>query len=195
MIHRHAKHLAVLQRRERVGRAYVQGRREWEIAAEESVSVATISRDLAWCRQAWTARAVASVEQQLAEELAKIDQLERFYWEAWERSKAPAEETTAELVQALEARSKAAIRRRQRDGDAAWLAGVQWCIDRRCKLFGLDAPHKIDIEQDIRLWARAEGLDEDAAVAEAERQIRMLRGPRRTEPPRRPDAPEGPAGA
>lgn len=27
-------------------------------------------------------------------------------------------------------------------GDTKFLAGVQWCIERRCKLLGLDAPSK-----------------------------------------------------
>jgi hypothetical protein len=63
------------------------------------------------------------------------------------------------------------------------LSGDLECIDRalkiearRAKLLGLDAPEKVDIEWRIRLMARSLGLDEDAAVAEAEREIRHHAG-------------------
>jgi hypothetical protein len=69
---------------------------------------------------------------------------------------------------------------------AVWqkaLSGDLECIDRalkiearRAKLLGLDAPEKVDIEWRIRLMARSLGLDEDAAVAEAEREIRHHAG-------------------
>jgi hypothetical protein len=57
------------------------------------------------------------------------------------------------------------------------------CIDRvlkievrRAKLLGLDAPDKIDIEWRIRLMAKSLGLDEEAAVEEAQRVIREGQG-------------------
>jgi hypothetical protein len=34
------------------------------------------------------------------------------------------------------------MEREQRDGNPAFLAGVMSCIERRCKLLGLDAPVK-----------------------------------------------------
>ncbi len=57
------------------------------------------------------------------------------------------------------------------------------CIDRalkieqrRARLLGLDAPDKIDIEWRIRLMAKSLGLDEEAAVVEAQRVIRESQG-------------------
>lgn len=44
--------------------------------------------------------------------------------------------------------------------------------ERRAKLLGLDKADMVDIEERIRLIARALGQDEDAAVAEAQRVIR-----------------------
>jgi hypothetical protein len=48
------------------------------------------------------------------------DELERTYWEAWQLSL-------------------------HRDGNPAYLEGVFRCIDRRCKLLGLDAPNRHEI--------------------------------------------------
>ena len=47
---------------------------------------------------------------------------------------------------------------------------------RRAKLLGLDAPDKVDIEWRIRLMAKSLGLDEEAAVEEAQRVIREGQG-------------------
>jgi hypothetical protein len=37
------------------------------------------------------------------------------------------------------------MEREQRDGNPAFLAGVMSCIERRCKLLGLDAPVKSEL--------------------------------------------------
>ncbi len=46
-------------------------------------------------------------------------------------------------------RIKFAKRSEQRNGNPAYLSGVQWCIDRRCKLLGLDAPIKAQINAQL----------------------------------------------
>lgn len=30
-------------------------------------------------------------------------------------------------------------------GDPRYLAGVQWCIEIRCKLLGIEAPKRVDV--------------------------------------------------
>lgn len=74
----------------------------------------------------------------LARELAKINQIEATYWEAWERSCGTRTRTVAEERRG---RADAIVERIVcEDGcsRASFLAGVQWCIDRRCKLLCLD---------------------------------------------------------
>lgn len=44
---------------------------------------------------------------------------------------------------------KVAKRSEQRNGNLAYLSGVQWCIDRRCKILGLDAPIKAQINAQL----------------------------------------------
>jgi hypothetical protein len=70
-----------------------------------------------------------------------------------------------------------AVQREARDGAAAFLSGIAWCISERSKLLGLDAPTKIDVTARVRELARAADLDEEAVLDEARR---ILRDPRET---------------
>jgi hypothetical protein len=138
--------LEVLQRRKKVAALYLQGRYQWEIGQAVGVDRGTISRDLKAIRDQWQGAALADWTQAKNRELDRVDLLERTYWESWERSMAPAESSTQEKLNGTGGeRMKAAIRREGRDGNPAFLAGVQWCIERRCKLLGLDAPQRVSL--------------------------------------------------
>lgn len=78
-----------------------------------------ISHDLAVIRKRWADSGVRDFDAARAQELARIDRLEIEYWDAW-RDVVPTDRTAP-----------------------SYLAGVMSCIDRRCKLLGLDAPTKI----------------------------------------------------
>jgi hypothetical protein len=104
-------------------------------------------------QQRWQQSALANLNEKKALELAKVDQLERTYWQAWEDSRKTRETTTSttEKTSAAESiahaktpplRLKAAMRKEARDGNPAFLEGVQWCINKRCAILGLDAPKK-----------------------------------------------------
>lgn len=78
----------------------------------------TISRDLKTIQERWQASAIRSFDEARARELAAIDNLERVAWEAYQAKEPP---------------------------DPRFLDRVSWCIDRRVKLLGLDAPTKNEI--------------------------------------------------
>lgn len=139
---RSSKALALLQRRSRVCELYMQGRYQHEIARTMGVSVKTVSRDLEHVEKIWLAAAVTNFDKMRADELARINHLERTYWRAWRRSLAVREESSSSKTTDAdgEATTKAEIKRRRGEGNPAFLAGVQWCVERRCKLFGLDRP-------------------------------------------------------
>ena len=77
-----------------------------------------------------------------ARELAKIDNLETEYWTAWEKSKEDYKQKstkakgTGEVAITLEKTTKEVIVY----GDPRFLAGIQWCISKRCDIIGIDAP-------------------------------------------------------
>jgi len=107
------------------------------------VSQAQISMDVRTLQKRWVAAGLMDLTEAKARELAKIDELERTYWDAWEESKKARQVDTSGKTEGGELRAQ--IRKETRDGNPAFLTGVGWCIDRRAKLLGLDAPTKQDI--------------------------------------------------
>lgn len=94
----------------------------------------TISRDIKTIQDRWLASSIRDFDEARAQELAKIDNLERTYWLEYEASKDPViKRKTATKVDG------------QTTGDPRYLQGIQWCIDRRVKLLGLDGPTRSEI--------------------------------------------------
>jgi hypothetical protein len=146
MPHSKAEALKIAQRRAAVAELYLQGRYQWEIALVVQVDQATISRDLKAIRAEWKASALRDFDEAREQELARIDALEREYWQAWQASKGEKERTATERADTPQgARMKAAVKKEQRDGNPSFLGGVQWCINKRCEVLGLDAPKQHEL--------------------------------------------------
>lgn len=105
-----------------------------------------VNNDLKQIRKRWEQSALMDFHQRRAEEIARIDQLERKYWEAWEASKEEQEEYTRKVEPDEDGDMTEAYRKQTvkdgEAGDASYLKGVQWCIDKRCEILGLDAPDR-----------------------------------------------------
>jgi hypothetical protein len=127
---------------------YLRGLTQDEIAQRLNVSRQQIGYDLKVLQRRWQESALADFNAKKAAELARVDELERTYWEAWERSCQAREVTTQERTQAGEgqidvARLKAGVRKEQRDGNPEFLRGVERCIETRCKIIGAFAALKV----------------------------------------------------
>lgn len=139
--------LTYTERREKAARLYLSGKTQAEIASILEVNQSTVSRDLDAMRNEWLDRAVETFDQIKAQELARIDRLEREYWQAWEDSKQDDETTrqrggmTGEKI-AVTAATKTVTKRQT--GEKTFLDGVQWCIEQRLKIFGIYAAIKVD---------------------------------------------------
>jgi transcriptional regulator with XRE-family HTH domain len=143
----------VLSRRTEVARRYLQGEMQEQIAQSFGVTQGQISQDLKAIRAAWLASAVRDFDALKAQELAKIDAVEREYWLAWERSKKDKEISVQEGgevdPQTRKPRIKKVVMRKEgQAGNPAFLAGVLTCIERRCSILGLDAPKRFVIRWD-----------------------------------------------
>jgi len=112
--------LQIEQDRVKIAELYCQGWTQQKIAEQIGVTYQQIAYDLKKIRENWRARAANSIEERKFDELAKIDNLERVYWEKCELS------VTDDFSQ----------------GQKCWLDGVQWCIDTRARIFGIYAPTK-----------------------------------------------------
>ena len=127
--------------RRRISDLYLQGWLQADIAAEVGVSQQTISLDLKALQRDWLASALIDFDEAKSHELAKVDRLEREYWQAWGRSREDAETVRQEGKK--EGVDKIIKTAKGQAGDPRFLVGVQWCIDKRCKILGIDAAVKM----------------------------------------------------
>lgn len=120
---------------------YLQGKTQVEIAERLEVSQQQVSYDLKILQKRWQKSALRDLDAAKAEQLAKIDEMEREAWRSWELSKETYEQTVTEKVTTGEAaRLKAYMKKEDRIGDPRYLQVVQWCINKRCEILGLNAP-------------------------------------------------------
>ena len=113
----------VLQRKERIGRWYCEGKSQNEIAELENTSQTTVSNTLKELHEDWLESARASYEVRKARELANIDHLERLAAEAWKKSTKNAEVEVTKIKRALR-KAKAEINGNGKDSKRSALANV-----------------------------------------------------------------------
>jgi len=147
-----------------ISRLYFAGKLQIEIAEEVGVSQSTVSLDLKVLQRQWLESSLIDFDKAKARELAKIDNLELTYHAAWLRSCEDAETLTQkgklrtgeEKLQPAEATKTT----KGQAGDPRFLQGIQWCIEKRIKIFGFDAPVKADVTG--QLVIEVVGRDPDA---------------------------------
>lgn len=132
----------ILNDRRIIADRYLRGDHQADIARDLGLSQQQISYDLKIIRAEWLQSAIRNFDEAKAIELAKIDAVELEYWTAWKRSTEDKEITYSERS---EKGSKEGERREGQSGNPAFLDGILKCIERRCKLLGLDAPEKKEI--------------------------------------------------
>lgn len=158
-----AEETEVLNRRRLVAELYLRGETQVSIAERLGVSQPTVSRDLVAIREEWKARAIEDFKAFIGDALAKIDRLELEYWTAWQSSVGEHTKRTEKLAAAdasTGAGSPGAVSlptivsivpievtvvTEKLAGDPRFLDGINRCIERRCRLLGLDAPQRTDI--------------------------------------------------
>lgn len=120
---------------------YLRGMKQAEMAKELKVSLSTIEVDLRKLRDEWHNGASYDFRSAKMEQLAKIDEIERAAWEAYEASKGEHRRTTHydEKVNPRTVTQKEA----SSSGDAKWLDKISWCVEQRCKILGFHAPKEV----------------------------------------------------
>jgi predicted XRE-type DNA-binding protein len=156
---------------ERVTDLHCRGLSQRAIAEQLQVSQPQIAYDMKRLQKRWQESAQEKLERYKAEQLARIDHVERIAWEAWERSCQDAETTSVKLVEGRtdkqgqplpDLRTSAQVTKGQA-GDPRFLERVGWCIERRCKILGLDAPTKLAPTDPSGNHEYGELSDEEAA--------------------------------
>lgn len=139
---------------------YLQQKSIPQIARELELSTGTVHVYIRDARAMWLNSALVDIGQRIADELARIDHLEQVYWDAWEKSKTDKVRVTRTLVDPkliVESKGedfdvykdgKVETKRYEEltssPGDFHFLQGIEWCLERRALLLGLDAPERKD---------------------------------------------------
>lgn len=141
---------------------YLRGDPQHVIAAKVSamrdynIGRTMVYKDLITIRQRWLDSYMNDFNEYKVKELARIDELEHAYWEEWERSRLDQDTIQTEKVSDsnLDAsgkptsqwvREKVKAIKKKREGSAAYLEGVRWCIEKRCNILGLNAPKEVTV--------------------------------------------------
>lgn len=141
-------------RRAVVAQRYLQRETYAQIAAAVGVSSVTVWKDVQRIRAGWKESAEQAIGERIAQEMATLDEIERRAWLAWEASKSDIRVTYAETN---DGSSKAGQRTTTTPGDPRWAGIILDCVERRCKLLGIDAPekHQVSIVPVVREYPSA----------------------------------------
>ena len=162
-----------------ISRYYLRGYDLKSIAARVSeerpykISFQSVSRDLQELHARWLKSSLIDIDTAKKQELERLRLLEEQYWEAWESSRKVTTQTETESTQDTQGESRTYARERsktkitQRDGTATYLAGIERCIEMRCKILGLLAPQKFQAV-DWQSAAKDAGVPETVAVQQFE---------------------------
>lgn len=180
-----------------IARNYLEGKTIRAIAVlisedperDYTVSHTTVGNDLMEIREDWRNSALVDMNAKIGEELAKIDLVELRAWEGYERSIGESVTTTTEAqtlgVQQQEegdqgkqkqklVKGKKTSQVKQLNGDPRFLKIIMDCVERRCKLLGLDAPEKR--EHVIHPIQEREPMTEEEWAAKLRRNEELLIG-------------------
>lgn len=138
------------------------------------MSFSSVVADINTIHQRWIHSYLVDFDQAKAKELAHINALEVEYWSAWKKSQAKLEEMYSEQIKDVQGASDEKLSphyqrtrvkkiEKSRDGNAAYLQGIQWCIEQRCKILGLNQFTQ-NINVNWRKQAEEAGIDPDGAV-------------------------------
>lgn len=158
--------------------SYLKGMTQIEIArvlAEirpYAISQQMVSNDLRHVQKQWRTDTSMALDEYKARELARLDLLEREYWQAWEKSQKPRKRHRVNYGDdqpdmSVDRKPRAVLLdTEERIGDPRFLQGVERCIQQRCKLLGIEAPARYDLGltnfDKLLLALRDEGQDGDS---------------------------------
>jgi hypothetical protein len=142
-----------------IAEMYKEGKLQVQIGQAFGISQGQVSYDIAEILRRWRADSAGFVTEAVEQELRKINSLEIVAWQEWDKSLADAITTTVEtktvtlkdvdpdgnLIGLPAIETKTTRRVTKQTGNTAYTDTVRWCIDRRCKLLGLDAPTKQEV--------------------------------------------------
>lgn len=136
---------------------YTKGRSYREIAFEvnnrhgRKITYQTVSNEIKKLLKEWEKSRNEIIDHQKFVELAKIDRLEKTYWDGYDKSCQPVKKTSTKKKGSVKQVDNVEMvsNEETRVGDPRFLDGIKWCIEQRCKILGINAPQKFDVETNL----------------------------------------------
>jgi len=148
-----------------------------QIAADLGVSQAAVSKIVARVERRVLRELAATVGRQKARQTLRLEHLFAEAMRAWEASKADRARRRQRKTQAAGSDAGAMVAEivtENRHGDPRYLEEARKALTDQRKIWGLDAPQKVDVRASR---APYEGLSDDDLRAELARQARLLEAP------------------
>lgn len=116
-----------------------------EATGGHKFTASVIGKYIAKAVNGWKETKTQMVENHRAIELAKINKLEGTYWDAWLRSCDIVKSKSQTKKRGTGDDSKLSVAHVKEDqkpssGDPQFLKGIQWCVEMRCKILGIEVP-------------------------------------------------------
>lgn len=116
---------------------YLQRKTQAEIASELKITQQQVSLDLKALHEDWAKQRATLVDQKINEDLIRIDEQERQYWQGWADSRVPRTERTIDPDKGV------IIKTITSAGDPRFLDGIGKCVAQRQELLGVLTKRKI----------------------------------------------------
>ena len=116
-----------------------------------TISQATISRDLDEIQEQWKQTTTLDIDKAKVNELQKIDRVERELWKGWNRSYGHVKKKTAKVKDSDDKghESEKTVQEWEQAGDPRFLLGILQCIEKRCRILGIEEVGDINIFNNI----------------------------------------------
>jgi hypothetical protein len=142
-----------------ISELFTKGKSFREIAFEvnqqhgRNITHVTVFNDVKHILEVWKKDREKLIDYHKTIELEKINRLEKTYWEAWEKSIQSVKKSEVKKHGSPQSVDKVEKRDFEEtgQGDPRYLDGVQWCIEQRCKILGINAPTKHDFQGNLFL--------------------------------------------
>ena len=134
------------ERRTRIAALYLKGIRSYrDIAKEMGVVISTVCKDLKAIKEDWKQLYAKDFSEAVAEVLAEIEVVKQTAWLEWEKSRGTHRKIRREKKPGQKGITES-IETEELCGDPRYLDKVEWCINKKIEILGLEAPKKINMD-------------------------------------------------
>lgn len=135
-----------------ITRLYIQGYYQSDIAKQVNISQQQVSRYINKIINEWKNSDLININEHKKKELEKLNVIESEAWQAWHNS---TKEKLTKIARNKNEVTEKTVKSEDNYGNSIFLKIVLDCIDKRCKILGLNAP----VQASAKLKAEITGPD------------------------------------